>query len=125
MCAGLEIILWDILVLIAIVLIVIWILGFFHVVTIASAPLIHVFIIVGVLFLITWVFPSASSLATIIPVVRAHRKNIRDSSIVLSKPWPLDAIYLILPRPSPFIWMPYFCFGVASRKESKAAIRKT
>ncbi|KAJ3140560.1 hypothetical protein HDU90_007860 [Geranomyces variabilis] len=55
MCYGIEVLLWDILVVIGLILLVIWILDIAHVWNVATGPWKHAFLVVGVLFLIMWV----------------------------------------------------------------------
>ncbi|KAJ3044941.1 hypothetical protein HDV00_000225 [Rhizophlyctis rosea] len=56
MCYSCEIVLWDILVLLAIVLLVLWVLSLTHVIFVNMGPLLHVFLAVGILFLLVWLF---------------------------------------------------------------------
>ncbi|KAJ3175274.1 hypothetical protein HDU87_006356 [Geranomyces variabilis] len=55
MCYGIEVLLWDILVVIGLILLVIWILDIANVWNVATGPWKHAFLVVGVLFLIMWV----------------------------------------------------------------------
>ncbi|KAI8907738.1 hypothetical protein DFJ77DRAFT_513837 [Powellomyces hirtus] len=56
MCQSLEIVLWDILVVIGLVLLIIWILALANVFIVATGPIIHVFLAVAILFIAVWIF---------------------------------------------------------------------
>ncbi|KAI8579610.1 hypothetical protein K450DRAFT_271915 [Umbelopsis ramanniana AG] len=56
MCYGIEVIAWDLLVVVAIIMLIVWILGLVHVYTIPTGGLFHIFIVLAVIFLIAWIF---------------------------------------------------------------------
>jgi hypothetical protein len=56
MCYGIEVIAWDLLVIVAIILFIVWILGIVHIYTIPTGGLFHIFIVLAAIFLIAWLF---------------------------------------------------------------------
>ncbi|KAJ3012606.1 hypothetical protein HKX48_006191 [Thoreauomyces humboldtii] len=56
MCQCLEVVLWDLLVVIAIILFVLWILTLTHTILVNTGPLKHLFVAVAACFLLVWIF---------------------------------------------------------------------
>ena len=56
MCYSIETVLWDLLVIVAVVLLVLWILSLTGVILVNTGPVIHVFIALAILFAIVWLF---------------------------------------------------------------------
>ncbi|KAJ3042127.1 hypothetical protein HK097_002114 [Rhizophlyctis rosea] len=56
MCYTVEFVLWDILVVLAVVLLILWILSLTHIIFVNLGPLLHIFLVVGILFLLVWLF---------------------------------------------------------------------
>ncbi|RUS22733.1 hypothetical protein BC938DRAFT_475202 [Jimgerdemannia flammicorona] len=55
-CGTIEVVAWDLLVIVAIILLIVWILGLVGIYTIPTGGLFHIFIILAVIFLIAWIF---------------------------------------------------------------------
>ncbi|KAJ3172032.1 hypothetical protein HDU88_006844 [Geranomyces variabilis] len=55
MLAGLELVVWDLLVIVGLILLVLWILSLAHVFLVNTGPIKHIFVVLAVIFLILWV----------------------------------------------------------------------
>lgn len=56
MCYGIEVVAWDLLIVVAVIMLIVWILGLVHIYTIPTGGLFHIFIVLAIIFLIAWVF---------------------------------------------------------------------
>ena len=54
MCAGIEFVLWDILVVLAVILLILWILSLAGVILVNIGPILHIFIVLAIIFLVVW-----------------------------------------------------------------------
>ncbi|KAJ3175273.1 hypothetical protein HDU87_006355 [Geranomyces variabilis] len=55
MLAGLELVVWDLLVVVGLILLILWILSLAHVFLVNTGPIKHIFVVLAVLFLALWV----------------------------------------------------------------------
>ncbi|KAI8589202.1 hypothetical protein BDZ88DRAFT_152424 [Geranomyces variabilis] len=55
MLAGLELVVWDLLVVVGLILLVLWILSLAHVFLVNTGPIKHIFVVLAVIFLVLWV----------------------------------------------------------------------
>ncbi|OZJ04456.1 hypothetical protein BZG36_02785 [Bifiguratus adelaidae] len=56
MCYGIEVVAWDCLLLVGVILLVVWILGLVGIYTIPTGGLFHIFIALAIIFIIAWLF---------------------------------------------------------------------